>query len=186
MAAPSLALVPPRISLREHIAEVDALIELVESLDESNAAELSPGVVEQLQRDLISALAGTKQKVDNTARVLADFETGIAAAKAEEKRLKARAEYLERQKDRLEQYVLATLEASGLKKIDGHTSTLAARTNPAKVVVDVEVEDLPFDYIRTPPIPRDEPDKKKIAEALKRGEEIPGCHLIQTTRLVRS
>jgi hypothetical protein len=183
MAAPSLALVPPRVTLREYIAEVDALIDLVEQLDATD--ELTPGVVEQLQHDLCSAVAGTRSKVDNTAKVIAAYEAASAACVIEEKRLKARREFLDRQAARLEDYVLATLAASGLKKIEGNTVTLSSRDNPARVVVDVDVEELPFDYIRTPPIPADEPDKKKIAEALKRGEEVNGCRLVVTSRLVR-
>ncbi|MBV9446608.1 MAG: siphovirus Gp157 family protein [Streptosporangiaceae bacterium] len=182
MSAPALALVP-RVSFADHIAEVEHIVSLVDLLD--RADELTPERYEELQHDLIGAIAGTRAKVDDTARVLAFFEAQAAAAKAEEQRLKARREYFERQKDRLEGYVLAALTASRLRKIDGNVSTLAARLNPPSVLIE-EGAQLPEAFLRTPPPPAPQPDKTAIKDALKAGEAVPGCRLVQTERLVRT
>ena len=167
MSAPALALVP-RPSFADHIAEVEYIVSLVDLLDQ--AEELTPERYEELQQDLIGAIAGTKAKVDDTARALAFFEAQAAAAKAEEQRLRARREYFERQKDRLESYVLAAL---------------AARLNPPSVAIE-EGADIPARFLRVPPCPAPVPDKTAIKDALKSGEAVPGCRLVQTERLVRT
>jgi hypothetical protein len=188
MAAPALALVPARVSLREHIAETDALIDIIEQLDEAD--ELTPGVVEQLQKELIGAIAGTKAKVDTTAAVLARFEAEEAFVQSEEKRLKARREWLGRQRERLSDYVIATLTSSGLKKIDGTFSSLAVRSNPPAVQIDAEVladpERLGWDFLRLPEPAEPQVDRVALKKALAAGAHIEGVCLTQSIRLVRS
>lgn len=187
MSASALALVPKRISLFELIADVDSITELVFALDD--AGEMTPEIEEQLQTALVSAIAGTRAKVDRTASVIATFEAAEASASAEVARLSKRAAAFKRNRERLETFVLATLAASRLDKIDGETSTLSRRKNPAKVRIDCE-QSIPFDFLRfpeQPPPPPAVPDKKLIAAALKANPDaVPGAVLVQEYRLVRS
>jgi hypothetical protein len=183
MSAAALAIVPARMTLAEHLADTDRIVELVEMLDE--AEELTPARREELQIALVEAIAGTRQKIDDTCRALASFEAAIAAARAEEQRLKTRREYCERQRQRLSDYALAVLSASGLDRIDGQISSLAVRLNPPSVEI-ADGAELPAAYLRVPPPPAPVPDKTAIARALKAGEAIAGCRLAQTRKLVRS
>jgi hypothetical protein len=186
MSAPALALVPKRFSLYEHVRDVEGIADIVEALDPE---DIDPDVAEQLAAALCAAIAGTKDKIDRTTSVLMQFETAEAAAKAEASRLEARAKYFARQRERLEAYCLAVLDASKLERIEGNTSAIARRKNPPKVVIDDERE-LPPEFWRSPPvppIPADQPDKGAIAKALKADpESVPGCRLHRNYRLQRS
>ena len=179
---PSTAVPPRRPSLVECIGEVECILDTLDGLEDNS---LSEDAREDLGNRLIDAIAGTKAKVDSICRVLASFEAAAAAAKAERDRLDARMKYFVRQTERLERYILDVLEARGLTKLEGFTSTLKAQKNPVRGVVDDE-RAIPFDYKRSPEIPADVPDKKAIGAAWKNGVEVPGTHLEQTNRLVRS
>lgn len=188
MSARALQLVPaaPSLSLYQLVADVDNIAALVDALDQDG--ELTPDLVEQLQRDLIAAIAGTKQKVDRTAGVLASFEMAEASANTEIARLEKRAARFKRMKASLDSYVLSILDASKLDKLDGETSTLARRKNPPSVVVDDEAA-VPTDFLRWPeprPDPPPAPDKALIKKALAGGADVAGCRLVATARLVRS
>jgi len=171
-------------SLYDCVSEIDLVASTLEAMD---ADDLSPELRDVLERELSAAIAGTREKIDRTASVLAAFEAGELAAAAEMKRLATRKDRLARQRERLEGYVIGVLAAAGVKKFDGFTSTLTARANPVSVVIDVAAV-LPAEFLRLPkPVPPDPaPDKIAIKAALGRGEFVPGCRLAQTMRLVRS
>lgn len=191
---PLLALVPPperadppaHLSLRAHIETVDGIAEAIEILDDESMTEQ---LRDELSMKLIEALAGTRQKVDRCSLVVGMFEHLEASAIAERERLDRRVKYYERQRERLETYVLAVLEASKLDRIEGETSTLQRKKNPAKVVIDDESL-VPGEFLRLPKIPPPPPaapDKKAIAAALKADPaSCPGARLVPSFRLVRS
>ncbi len=179
----SLAVVPSRRPLYEQIAETDEIAAIIEALDEAN--ELTAERFDELSRELIAKIAGTRAKIDQTCAVLAQFEQAAEAAAAEAERLNERRKYFDRQRERLEAYVIATLEASKLTRLDGDTSAVSLRLNPARVVID-EGTQLGGDYLRIPAIPGPEPDRSAIKAALSAGVEVPGCRLERAKRLVRS
>lgn len=177
---------PAPSSLRSYIAEVDALASLVESLDEGE--DIEDEQRDQLHALMIDAISGTKEKVDRVCAVLAQYEAAAAAAAKEAERLVARKKHFERQRMRLEGYVLNTLEASQLPKIDGHTSTLAIRKNPPSVEIH-DATKIPEIYMRTPeppPPPAPVPDKAAIKKAIGAGFTVEGAYLSNSYRLVRS
>jgi hypothetical protein len=178
--ATTLRIVPKR-SLRDHLEGVDLIIEAIEQLDAENITEERKL---ELSTDLISALAGTRQKVDNVNSVIGMYEGLEASAAAEIERLKKRTATFARQRTRLQDYVIATMEASKLPKLEGNTSTLALRKNPPSVRIEDETA-VPRAYFRFP-LPPPVVDKASIASDLKRGVEIAGVRLVQTQRLVRS
>ncbi len=176
------AVPPAKISLRAHIEGVDAIAQTVESLDPD---DLTPEDRDELSAMLIAAIAGTKRKTDDTARVLAMFEHLEAAAKGERDRLDARMKYFARQTQRLTDYILATLDASQLDRLDGETSTLRRQKNPARLVI-AEGATIPEEFLVYPDPPAPHPDKDAIKRAIKAKREIFGCSLAATFRLVRS
>jgi hypothetical protein len=169
-------------SLYDCVTELELILETLDALDDT---ELSASVREQVEIDLIRSLSGTREKIDRTSAVFAAMEAASAAAAKEIERLQARKKRIDTQHARLTAYVIEVLECAGVSKFDGHTSTLAIRKNPAKVVIDPDAY-LEIDMLRFPPTPEPEPDKAAIAAALRRGEDVAGCRLVQTTRLVRS
>lgn len=182
-AAPALEVVPKR-SLRERIGGVDLILETIEALDAEDG--MTPELQAELSAQLINEIAGTRAKVDATSSVLAMMDGLEAAAKKEVERLTIRANRFARQRERLTDYILATLQASDLARIEGDTSTLARRPNPAKVEI-TEIAAIPREYLRHKPAPPPEPDKTAIARDLKKERPVPGaCLAPKTYRLVRS
>jgi hypothetical protein len=183
-SAPALTIVPKRITLRAHIEGVDAILATIGDLDDD---ELTPEAKDELSAMLISALAGTKKKVDATAGAMARLEHQLEADKAERDRLAKRVHRDERQLERITDYVLAVLEASHLDAIEGETSTLKRRANPPGIVNDTSVAGpLAREFVREPkPAPWAE-DKTAIKVAIKAGRIVPGFACASAMRLVRS
>jgi hypothetical protein len=180
-AARIIPMPAPRKTLGEHLAGVDLILEALDQLD---AEDVTEARTLELSEDLISALAGTREKVDNVNRVLAMFEGLEASAEAEIARLAARVARFARQRERLTDYVLATMTASGLKQLDGDTVTLKLRTNPVKVAIE-DPDAIPDKFLRWKAPPPPEPNKDLIKSELKAGREVAGARLVQTTRLER-
>jgi len=174
--------VAPRKSLGEHLDGVSAIIATIEGLDDET---LDDAARNELSEMLIAELAGTRRKVDNVSAALATWESLEAAAVREIERLDARRARFARLRQRLQDYVLALMEASNLPKLEGDVATLARRTNPPSVWID-DAALVPADYKRTPPAPAAVPDKTAIARTLKGGGAVAGCRLVQTARLCRS
>lgn len=183
-AAPrALAVVPIRPpTLGDRVDRVEFIADLIERLDDE---ALTDEVRDALSAGLIAELAGTRAKVDATSAALACFESLAAASTREIERLEKRVARYDRQRDRLERYVLAVLETSQLDRIEGETSTLARRLNPPAVVIE-DGADIPHEYMSYPEAPAPHPDKAAIAKALKAKRRVPGCSLQQRARLVRS
>ena len=182
--ASGLTVVPKRITLRAHIEGVDAILLTIGDLDEE---DLTPEEKDELSAMLISALAGTRKKVDATAAAMASLEHKLAADKAERDRLAKRVQRDERQLERLEDYVLAVLEASDLPCIEGETSTLKRQKNPASIVPDSTFcGPLAPEFVREPkPAPWTD-DTNAIRIAIKAGRLVPGFASVSAMRLVRS
>jgi Siphovirus Gp157 len=184
-----LAIVPkpeapqaPRVSLRRHIEGVEAIADTIEGLDDET---LSAEERDELSAMLIGAIAGTKRKVDNTSNVLAMYEALEAGAKAEKERLAKRESFYARQIERLTDYVIATMTASDILKLEGETSTFALRKNPPSVVIEAGAT-FAYEFMVYPEAPAPRPDKDAIKRALKAKREIAGASLQSTMRLVRS
>ncbi len=58
-------------SLYDCVAEIDLVASTLEAMD---AEDLSPELRDELERELNAAIAGTREKIDRTASVLAAFE----------------------------------------------------------------------------------------------------------------
>lgn len=178
---------PPARTLREGVDAIAALVEEIDAieLDEELSTEEREAAVRILIENLLPILAGTKKKVDSTNAVLAMFEHLAASAKCERDRLAKRVRKYERNVERLESYVLATLTASKLDCLEGETSTLRKQLNPASVVfaqgMDFE-RDLDDEFLRW----TSEPNKTAIKAAIKAKRAVPGASLVRLPRLVRS
>ena len=159
MAAVAIPLQLPPSTLRDYVAEVDRIAALVEALDD--AEDLSDAARERLGRELVSAIAGTRDKVDRTSSVIAQYEAAAAAAAKEIERLTARKKYFERQKERLEEYVLWILTTSRIQMLSGNTASFSSRKNPVSVAID-DVSQIPDAYLRYPDPPPPAPPRTAI------------------------
>jgi Siphovirus Gp157 len=105
-------------------------------------AELVPQEQEQeFLAEFRQALSTAVEQRDRVAQYMAHLETQADFAKAEIDRLRQRKGVYERAFERLEQYVLNTIEYLGVdakgarRKLEGNTITFSARACPASVEI---------------------------------------------------
>lgn len=121
-------------------------------------------------------------KGTSVAAVVRNLEASADAIKAAEQQMAARRKAIEARAKRLRQYLLDCMRMAGVQKIESPYFVVCVRANPPAVDV-FDSAQVPQDYMRTPEPPPPEPDKKRIAEALKAGQDVPGCALSHGYRI---
>lgn len=138
---------------------------------------------EQIIADTLEGMAGELEvKATNTAMVVRNMQALAAQIKEAEAAMAARRKSLESRAEGLMRYLLTNMQMAGIQKIDSPYFTLSVKNNPGSVVIN-EPRLVPAEFMRQPDPPPPAPDKKAIAEALKAGRDVPGCHLVNGQRL---
>ena len=138
---------------------------------------------EQTLQDTLESLSGDLEtKATNTACVIRNIEASAAAIKDAEASMAARRKALENRAARLKDYLLGNMIVAGIGKVECPYFKLSVRENPPSVEV-YEPGLIPAEYMRQPDTPPPAPDKKAIAEAMKKGQEVPGCRITRGSRL---
>jgi hypothetical protein len=141
--------------------------------------DLPPEVIE----DTLESLSGDlEEKATNTAMVVRNIEAMAAAIKEAEATMAARRKALENRAARVRDYLLANMLVAGIQKVECPYFKLAVRDNPAAVEV-FQPELIPAQFMKQPEPPPATPDKTAIKEAIKAGQEVPGCRLQVGKRL---
>lgn len=153
--------------LAEHLASLD--------LDATTVADTLEA------SGLTDALQEKAQGVELVARAA---EMHCPAIDAEIARLQALKAHRQRIAQGLREYLKKNMEDAGIDRIECPLLKLTIKKNPPAVEVQDEAQ-IPGSYWVTPePKPPEKRlDKKAIAAALKKGEDVPGAKLIQHTRL---
>ena len=112
-------------------------------------------------------------KVDNFGFVLKALTDRAKNRRELAAQISAKARADEAAIERLKAYYLASMREHGLTKVKGEVFSLSRRSC-ASVAID-NMAAIPAEYKATEVI--ESPDKRRIADALKAGEEIPGAHL---------
>lgn len=121
-------------------------------------------------------------KAQNVAYAIKNMEATAAAIKCAEQEMAERRKAIEKRAEHLREYAKTCMEIAGVSKIECPHFALSIRKNPAGVEV-FESALVPSSFMRTPEPPPPSIDKNAIKEALKAGQEVPGCQLVQGTRL---
>jgi hypothetical protein len=150
-------------------ADLEALAEL--DIDDETARDTLEGMQGELQ-DKLRAVIAYSLELDITA-------TGAAEAA---KRMKARADALDKRCAWLRRYALDAMRATGLPEIGTDEWHAKPAKTPGRVIVDDETL-IPATYMRTPEPPAPQPDKTAIAAALKAGADVLGARLEAGYRL---
>lgn len=138
---------------------------------------------EQTLLDTLDGLEGELTvKATNVAFYLRNLEAFAQTVEDAAKQLRTRAERIERRADAVRRYLLTNLQAAGVTKIEAPELTIAIRKYPARVVIS-DAGKIPADLYVYPEPPTPYPDKKAIAERLRKGEAVEGCYLEQSERL---
>lgn len=119
-----------------------------------------------------------EHKIENIGCYVKNLEADAKAIKEESRNLAARAKAAENKAEHLRQYMQFCL---GEEKFQTPRLSVSFR-HTKKVEVDADMLDaIPDQYLR---FKDPEPDKKAIGDALKAGEEIPGCGLVDSVSLI--
>ena len=113
-------------------------------------------------------------KIENIGCWIKNLKSDAEALKAEAKAMADRAKSAERKAESLKSYLEAALQG---EKFQTAKVAITWRKVQAVEVDDAEVEQLPEQYVRRKISV--EPDKTAIKDALKDGESIEGCRLIE-------
>jgi hypothetical protein len=137
------------------------------------------------QEDFASALAELEQskveKCGNAICYLNMLKHGIEDMKAEEKRIATMRKALESRAKNLESAFAYVLKNMGDKEVITKYGVMKVRKNPPSVVID-DLSKVPtkFQHQKIEVTL----DKVAIKNAIKAGEEVDGCHIEQSEKLV--
>ncbi len=138
---------------------------------------------EQTIADTLEGLSGALEaKAINVAQFCKNLEATAEQIKQAESAMSARRSAMENRAKRIREYLKLNMEKTGIQKIECPFFKIAIRDNPPSVVIDAASQ-IPEGFWRLPEPPPLVPDKKLIAESLKAGLDVPGCHLERGTRL---
>ena len=115
-----------------------------------------------------------EDKADSYAAVNQNIANEITALKAEEERLRARRNALERNQLRLMKAIREAMNALGKTKIKTEKFTFSVSKNGGLQPIKVDMEKLPDKFKKM----IFEPDNDRIREAIKAGETIEGVEVL--------
>lgn len=138
----------PTPKLWELSEEVLSLEYAISEIDEKeNVSETDK---EFLKQDLINRWLGSGKEFDskacNVAAYIKHLEALAEARKNEYRRLRELAEQAEKQAENLRSYLVLNMKKLDKKKINGLSASLSLRKKPAKVILNVEPEQLPDEF----------------------------------------
>lgn len=171
--------------MSEQQEHVPALYEIAAEYRAAANALAEMDMAEQAVADTLAGIEGELSvKATNIAAFVLNLEAASESVDAVIQRLQARRGAMETRADRIREYIKTCMEAAGITKIEAndHSFALTIKKNPPKVVLDETWSAIPKEYERVIP-ERIEPDKKKIAEALKAGTPLAFARLETGTRL---
>lgn len=104
---------------------------------------------------------------------------------AEIERLTARRDAERARVNKIEEWLLTNMQACGITQIECPAFTVKVQHNPESVDI-FDQSAVPFEYLRVPEPkpPIAAPDKVAIKAALKAGQEVAGCALKRSVKLI--
>ena len=138
---------------------------------------------DQTVADTLESMSGELEaKATNMSFVIRNLEATAASIKEAEAAMASRRRAMENRVARIKDYLLANMMIAGIQKIECPHFRIAVRENPPAVEI-YEPGLIPVEYMRQPEPPPPLPDKTAIKEAIKEGQEVPGCKLTRGVRL---
>lgn len=162
-------------STKERLLPTDRKMALYECLEiEEKVAELVAAndglITEEQEQALILAFTTSMDRLEGLCNWLKKIDLFILSCRAEEKRISEMRKYAENRIGRCEGWMTPFVQSK--KKIIVGTHTLSVRKSEGVITPD-GFDDPYFTKKKTVTTP----DKKLIKEAIKAGDEVPGCEL---------
>ena len=156
--------------------EIDnAIREVLESAADPETGEL---VDEELLEQYDKLIMDRDQKVENVGLFIKNLEADAKAIREEEKALADRRRAAENKAEHLRNYLQFCL---GGQKFSTPRLAVSFRKSKKLQFDEAHLYDIPDDYLR---YKEPELDKNRITEALKAGEDIPGCSLVENVSMI--
>jgi hypothetical protein len=152
---------------------------LLEKFNEENKYEIKAHI-DCLLWELDSKDNDLNNKFDNYAYIIRSKNDENGLIDQEIKRLQKRKKRNNNVIERLKSFLKLIISNLNKTKIETNLNTIAIRKNPQKVEI-LDNTAIPYEYKEE--IITEKILKNKLKEALKAGDEIPGCTLIQTERI---
>jgi len=139
-------------------------------------AELeNSGLEPEFIADTLEGIKGElEDKVENILKLIKNEQAYTEALKAEAKSFSERAQSSQRKVDSLKEYLVSSIQTSGLKSVRAGAMSATVRA-PSKSVEVTDVSKIPLDYVEFETVTK--PDKLAIKKLLEAGQEVPGCEL---------
>lgn len=158
------------------------LYEIDKAIQEALEGAVDPESGEIIDEELLAAYDQLRmdrdQKVENIGLYIKNLEADAAAIKAEAKNLTARAKAAENRAEHLRNYLQFCLDG---QKFQSPRLSVSFRRGTKVEVDQNRLFEIPDDYLR---YKDPEVDKKRVSEALKAGEDIPGCTLVDSISMI--
>lgn len=145
---------------------------LTDQLVDDETGEINEEVMEQLEQLSIDR----DEKIEACGIVMKQLASEVDAINAEIKALKARATAKANRHDRIAEYVKQTLQGEKFE-----TSKVAFSYRKSQSVEVVNEKIVPDEWCRFETTRK--PVKADIKKALKNGEQVPGCVLVESINL---
>jgi hypothetical protein len=129
--------------------------------------------------ELFDTLDGECALTDALAQVIDSAEndrTLCDALGARIKEMQARQKRIEERIEHKREFAATVMESAGIKKLSLPEATVTLTPRPPRTIITDEAA-LPPAYFTTPDPPAPRVDRRKLAEALKYGEDVPGALL---------
>ncbi len=160
-----------------------SLYQLSTEYEEAAHKMLDAGYDDQTIADTLEGLSGDfNEKAESVAKFIRNLEAASAARSAEAKRLTDEAKAIDKKIDGIKQYLLTSMQRTGIEKVSGQLFVISLQNNPASVHVTDESL-IPHDYWKQPEPPPPSLDKNLIKQAIKDGHTVPGVELKQSQRV---
>lgn len=161
-------------ALYEITGQFKELVKLQETADEDMAVAIH------------DTMAGIEAEFNDKAlavsHVILNFDADVAALDREIERLQERKRLVTNRQREIREYLRENMEAAGMTKISCPLFTITLAKGREVVVVDDE-NAIPDELMRVKT--EIAPDKAAIANKIKAGEVVPGCHLERGASSVR-
>lgn len=127
------------MSLYEITGRLAYLREMIESeaISEEDASDTMEAILQE-QED----------GYENAVKWVRDIEADIEAVKAEAEKLAEKRKALENRKERVRDYILHSMQASGQTKVKAGIFTIAEKKPTVKYVPSVDIEQMPPELLR--------------------------------------
>ena len=137
--------------------------------------ELTP----ELENALVISQTELQEKAINYGYAIKSVEDDVTAISDEIKRLHAIESSKQNAIDRMKEAISTAMRVNGIEKVTSPTLNLSFRKSESVEVDDVNLLDRKYQTTKT----TYSPDKTKIKQAIKSGENIKGARLIENYNL---